>query len=111
MVNIELETDTLAPLIAGLYCIDMDLDAIGVSKSIWFEVAEKLKPYLEKWDYSKISFEDWIKYCLIIYPLEAMKADDIESLQENTLCWTSDNGNATLFISMDNLPVIEGDDD
>lgn len=101
MVNVELETSTLSVLIAGLYCTTHNVDVLAIPESIYLGVAEKLEFFLMNWNYDVISFEDWIKHCLLIYPKEMLPDDDLKELQENTLYWETPVGNAILFVSMD----------
>ena len=93
MTLIDLNTDTLAVLTAGLYCTYNEVNSIAIP--------EKLEYFLTLWDYDVISFEDWIKNCLLIYPKEMFAEEEIQQLQKNTLYWEYPNGNVILFISMD----------
>ena len=101
LVTVSLEKSTLATLIAGLYCLYSDIDPIAIPESVYLEIAEKLVYFLISWDYEKITFEDWIKYGLMIYPKEMLSEEDLKYLQENTLYWERINGNVTLIVSMD----------
>lgn len=101
MSKIELHTNTLAVLISGLYCVNHNTDAMAIPESIWIEIAEKLDYFLENWDYSKISFEDWVKNGLFIYPKGLLDSEDIKYMEENTLCWERLTGNVVLIVSMD----------
>lgn len=100
-MKIELETNTLAVLIAGLYCSNTGIDSMAIPHSIYLGIAEKLEYFLPEWDYSKISFEDWIKHCLLIYPKEMITEVELKGMQENSLYWEYPNGNVVLVISMD----------
>ena len=101
MVKLELDKTTIAVLISGLYCVSHEVNAIAIPESVWLEIAEKLEFFLLNWDYSVISFEDWVNTCLTIYPKAMLSDEDIEYLQKNTLYWEKMNGNAILSISMD----------
>lgn len=100
MPKIELHTTTLAVLISGLYCTHHNMDAMAVPESVWIEIAEKLEYFLEVWDYNKISFEDWIKNGLFIYPKGLLELEDIKYMEDNTLYWERLNGHVVLSISM-----------
>lgn len=98
---IELEKTTLAVLIAGLYSIYNDVNPIAIPESVWIEIAEKLEHFLPLWDYTKITFEEWIEHGLLIYPKDLFNEEEIMDLQNNTLYWERIVGNAVLLISMD----------
>ena len=87
MVSIELETNTLAVLIAGLYCTYNEVNSIAIPESVFLSIAEKLEYFLPLWDYDVISFEDWIKNCLLIYPKQMFAEEELKQLQENSLYW------------------------
>ena len=101
MVSIELETNTLAVLIAGLYCTYNEVNSIAIPESVFLSIAEKLEYFPPLWDYDVISFEDWIKNCLLINPKQMFAEEELKQLQENSLYWEYPNGNVILFISMD----------
>lgn len=101
MVKVDLKTNTLAVLVAGLYSTVHEVEPIAIPESIWIGVAEKLEYFMDGWNYDKISFEDWINYSLLIIPKAMMSEEDIKYLQENTLYWEVPNGNAVLIVSMD----------
>jgi len=96
-----LNTDTLGVLIAGLYATYSDINPMAIPNSLWLEIAEKVEPYLENWDYEKISFEEWIKYNLFIYPTMAIDDESLKEMKESTIYFERLNGNALLSISMD----------
>lgn len=100
MVKIELNTFTLSVLIAGIYCTSTGVDSIAIPESVWLGIAEKIEYFAPDWDFEKISFEDWVKNCLLIYPKELISEDDLKYYQENTLYWEIPNGNVILVISM-----------
>ena len=88
-------------MIAGLYATFSDLNPVAVPQSLWLEIAEKLEPYLDEWDYEKLSFEDWVKYNLFIYPTQALDEDTLLELMESTIYFERVNGNVLLSISME----------
>lgn len=100
MVKVELETTTIAVLIAGLYCINHNVNALAIPESLYLEIAEKLEYFIPAWDFNKISFEDWVDKCLLIYPKVLFDDETLNDLQKNTLYWERDNGNAILVVSM-----------
>lgn len=100
-MKVDLETNTLAVLIAGLYCTSHNTNALAVPQSVYLQIAEKLEYFLPYWDYSKITFEEWIDTHLLIYPKVLISDDELNDLRENTLYWEQSNGNAILVISMD----------
>ena len=100
MVKIKLHTSTLSVLLAGLYCSMNDVNHLAIPESVWLSVAEKLEYFLPDWNYDVISFEDWIKDCLFIYPKPILDEDDIRYLQENSLYWEMPSGNVMLVVSM-----------
>lgn len=105
MVSVELETSTLSVLIAGLYTVTHNVDALAIPESVYLQVAEKLEYFMPTWDYSKISFEQWIATHLLIYPKPMIDENEIKDLMENTLYWEYPNGNILLVISMDISPI------
>lgn len=100
MVKVELATDTLSVLIAGLYCTFNHIDSMAIPQSVYLEIAEKLEPYLMEWDYEKISFEDWIENNLLILPRILLDDDTVNEMINDTVYWERDNGNVVLSISM-----------
>lgn len=107
MVKVELETSTLAVLLAGLYCTFHEVNSLAIPESLYLSIAEKLEYFLPDWDYTKISFEDWVKYELTILPKAMLSDEDLEYLMNNTLYWETMNGNALLVVSM-NINDING---
>lgn len=105
MVKVDLDTNTLAVLVSGLYCVNSNVDAIAIPESVWIAIAEKLEYFLPDWDYEAISFEDWIKNCLFIVPKVLLSDEDIEDMISSTLYWEYPNGNMILSISMDIKPI------
>lgn len=101
MVKIEIDTTTLAVLIAGIYCAEHQVDNKAIPQSLWLNIAEKLEYFTETWDYNKISLEEWINTCLFIYPTELLEESILEDMMTNTLYWEVVNGNVILSVSMD----------
>jgi hypothetical protein len=99
-VPIELEVGTLATLLSGLYSVYSSTDPRAIPTSVYIEIAEKLIPYLDNWAYDAISFEDWVKYCLLIAP-KVMVEDRLDYLKQNELYFERENGNVILVISAD----------
>lgn len=101
MAKVELETNTLAVLVAGMYCTDHQVDSMAIPQSLWIQIAEKLEYFLPDWDFDKISFEEWIRTHLLILPKPMLSEDEVEELQKTTLYWEQLNGNIILCVSMD----------
>ncbi len=101
MVKVDLNLNTLSVLVAGVYCTAHGVDSIAIPQSVWITIAEKLEYFLPSWNYEIISFEEWIEYCLMIYPKQLLEDETIEEMQNTTLYWEYPNGNAILSISMD----------
>lgn len=93
-----LEVGTIATLISGLYCTYCSVDPIAIPTSVYIELAEKLIPYLETWDYDKMGFEDWVKYNLLIIP-QVMVMDELDELKENDIYFERENGNVILVVT------------
>ena len=100
-VNLEITVTTLSILLAGLYVAYTYVDINAIPSSLFIEVAEKLVPYLEQWDYSKISFEDWIRTNLIIAPREMFTQSELDELSRTSIYFERELGNATLIVSGD----------
>ena len=96
LIDIKIEIPTLASLIAGLYCLNTSIDPVAIPVSLYLELAEKLVPFLEKWDYSKISFEDWLKTSLIIAPKVLFSDSELEEYKQHGIYFERVNGNAIL---------------
>lgn len=107
MVRVELETSTLAVLISGLYCANKGIDAMAVPESVWISIAEKLEYFIESelWDFSKLSFEEFVGNNIFIYPTQALDVETLDELQGIPLYWEYENGNISLSISLDIRPI------
>ena len=101
LVPVTLSVSTLSILIAGLYSVFTDVNPMAIPESLYLEIAEKLVPYLDEWDYGKLSFEDWVKYNLFIYPTQALDEETLLELMESTIYFERVNGNVLLSISME----------
>ena len=103
MVLVELETSTLAVLVAGMYCTNNQVDSMAIPQSVWLSIAEKLEYFLGNnlWDFKKISFEDWVATCLFIFPKTLLEEEVLKEMMGNTFYWEVANGNLILSISMD----------
>ena len=101
LVGIKIEVSTLATLIAGLYCTMASVDPMAIPSSIYIELAEKLVPYLEKWDYDELTFEQWVGANLLIIPKVLCSENDIEELKNNTVYLERENGNAILIVTFE----------
>lgn len=103
MINIQLEKSTLAGLISGLYCAFNNVNVMAIPESLWIEIAEKLEYFIsdDLWDFSKMSFEEWVKTGLFIYPKEMIPESDLEEMKGSTLYWERLTGNVVLAVSMD----------
>lgn len=101
LVGIKIEVSTLATLIAGLYCTMASVDPMAIPSSIYIELAEKLVPYLEEWDYDNLTFEQWVGANLLIIPKVLCSEDDIEELKKNTVYLERENGNAILIVTFE----------
>lgn len=97
-VSIDIQVGTLATLLSGLYCVYSSTDPMAVPTSLYIELAEKLIPYLADWDYDKLSFEDWVKYNLLIIP-KVMVESELDDLKENELYFERVTGNIVLVVT------------
>lgn len=98
-VGIEVEVGTFATLLAGLYCTYSQIDPVAIPTSVYIELSEKLIPFLEKWDYTRISLEDWIKYNLIIMPKDFFSEEELEEFKGNDIFFERVNGRVILIVT------------
>lgn len=96
-ISVELSIGTLAVLISGLYIANTGINIEAVPSSLFIEIAEQIAPYLSKWDYDNISFEDWINYNLLIIPKQLCSDDELESFKNNDFYIERRLGNVTLI--------------
>lgn len=101
MIPVKLELSTLSILIAGLYCTYSAVEPIGIPEFIWLKIATLLEPYMDEWDYEKHTFEDWVKYDLLIIPKALCTDEDIEHFKGNTVYQEEINGNAILIVTFE----------
>lgn len=101
MINVKLGIGTFATLLAGLYCTHSGIDVLAVPTSLYIELVEQLTPYLKVWDYEKISFEDWVKYNLIIAPKEMFEDSELEDCKNNAIYIERKIGNVVLVATAD----------
>ena len=104
-MNVDLSTNTIAVLVSGIYCGENNVDPMAIPTSVWISIAEKLEYFLPSWDYEVISFEDWVRTCLLIMPKVMIDEDDLKEMQETTLYWEYPNGNVILVVSMNIEPI------
>ena len=100
-IEIELEVATLSTLIAGLYCTFSSVDPIAIPSSVYIEIAEKIIPYLENWDYEQMTFEKWVETNLLIIPKVMCSEEDIEVFKRNPVYIERENGNAILIATFE----------
>ena len=97
-VTLSIEVGTLATLLSGLYSFYSSVNPSLIPTSLYIEIAEKIVPYLKDWDYDKLSFEEWIKYNLLIIPKPLIE-DEIDEYRENELYFERVNGNVILVVT------------
>ena len=100
MVNLKISRDTLAILISGLYCSYHDVDAYAIPRELWFELSDRVIDWFDDWDYDKLSFEDWIKNNILIYPEVAMSQEELNSCKDNDVFFEVESGNVLLVVSI-----------
>lgn len=96
-VTVELELGTFSTLIAGMYCTYSAVNPMAIPEYLWLEVATKVAPYLKDIE----SFEEWVKYNLLIIPKDLCSEEDIETYKENTEYFERENGNAILIVTFE----------
>ena len=101
MVSIDLNTNTLAILVSGLYCANTNTDPMAIPPDVWLQIAQKLEYFLPMWDYTKITFEQWVDTGLFIFPKSMLDEDTLEEMMSEGLYWEYPNGNVVLAINMD----------
>ena len=97
-IELKIELGTLATLLSGLYSFYSTVNPSAIPTSLYIELAEKLIPYLKNWDYDKLSFEDWVKYTLLIVPMPLIE-DEINEYRENELYFERECGNIVLVVT------------
>lgn len=99
LVPLTISVATLSTLIAGIYCTVSHIDPIAIPTSIYIEIAEKIAPLLEDWDYEKMTFEQWVETQLLIIPKALCTEEDIEEMKKNSVYLERENGRAILIIT------------
>ena len=97
-IELKIELGTLATLLSGLYSFYSTVNPSAIPTLLYIELAEKLIPYLKNWDYDKLSFEDWVKYNLLIVPMPLIE-DEINEYRENELYFERECGNIVLVVT------------
>ena len=98
-VEVQMNLGTLSTLIAGLYVSYSAINIEAVPSSLFIEIAERLAEYLPNWHYDEISFEDWIKYELIIMPKEFFSEVEVNQMKKSKIYIERRLGNVTLIAS------------
>ena len=106
LIDVKMELSTFAVFIAGLYCHYSMVDPVAIPESLYIEIAEKLLPYLKKWNYDKITLEQWLKYNLLIIP-KVLVEGEIDDFKKNDLYFERDNGNVMLIVTADMSEVVD----
>lgn len=96
-IVVELNIVSLGTLIAGMYTTFSEVSLFAIPTELFFEIADALIPFLQKWDYTKLSLEDWIKEDLLIYPREMFSEVGYKEMQSNDIFLERRYGNVTLI--------------
>lgn len=101
---IEITMDTLSMLLAGLFYSANNVAIEAIPASTFVELAEKLYPYLNQWDYTACSFEDWVTKFLLICPKVLVSPEEQLAFQkDNEIYFERWEGNAILVVT---APVV-----
>ena len=98
-MKIELDESTIAVLLAGLYTVNTGVNPIAIPESLWLHMVNILSPYLETWDYKKMSFEEFVRQNLLIIPKQLCTEEDIDYYKQNTVYFEYPNGNVVLIVT------------
>ena len=98
-MKIELDESTIAVLLAGLYTVNTGVNPIAIPESLWLDIVKILSPYLETWDYKKMSFEEFVRQNLLIVPKQLCTEEDIDYYKQNTVYFEYPNGNVVLMVT------------
>ena len=98
-IRVEISVGSLASLIAGWYFMENNLDVNAVPSEVFIELAQRLVPFLDDWDYDKISIEDWIKHKVAIAPMVLFNQEDLEEVKNLGIYFEYPNGNVILVVS------------
>ena len=99
MIEIKLKLETLATLIAGIYCTYAGVDPIAIPQDLWMKIANDLSEELKDWNYEMNSFEEWIAQSLLIIPKELCSEEDLIEFRKNSVYYEWSNGNAWLVVT------------
>lgn len=99
MINLQIKETTLAIILAGLYTAYHTVNVYAIPYDIYLILAKELIPFLENWDYDLITFEDWIKHNLLIYPKQALSEDELSKMSINDIYLEYPAGNMILVIT------------
>lgn len=103
-VMVQVNMDTFTVLLAGMYSHYAQTRIEGIPLSLFFELAEKLYPYMSQWDYERISLEEWVKTMLLILPKVMIPEEDLNYMKTNNEIYMERwNGNVKLVCS---APVV-----
>ena len=95
-IRVEISVGSLASLIAGWYFMNTSIDMNAIPSEVFIELSKRLVPFLDDWDYTNLTIEDWIKEKLVIAPM--ILFDDIEELKNSDIYFEYPNGNVILII-------------
>lgn len=96
-VEIKVSVLTLATMIAGLYSTYTSINIMAIPTELFIELANQLIPYLEDWDYDKLTFERWVQDYLLIYPADMWSISEYKEAQLNPIFIERNYGNVTLI--------------
>ena len=75
MITVTLDDKIFSSVIKGLYESNRGIDPSFIQSIVYDNIVKELKPHLEKWDYDKMSIEEWVMNYLTIAPLEYVDVD------------------------------------
>lgn len=99
MIEIKLELETFATLIAGIYCTYTGVNPIAIPQDLWMKLAKDLSEELDDWDYEVNTFEKWLQQNLLIIPKDLCSESELEEFQENSVYYEWSNGNIWLVVT------------
>ena len=99
MIEIKLELETFATLIAGIYCTYTGVNPIAIPQDLWMKLAKDLSEELDDWDYEVNTFEKWLQQNLLIIPKDLCGESELEEFQENSVYYEWSNGNIWLVVT------------
>ena len=100
-MNLELDEGSIAILISGLYMSSKNIHAYAIPSQAFIDVTHELMKYLPDWDYTKHTFEGWVRNDLIIAPIISFEPDELEDLKENTIYFEKVYGRIRFVITGD----------